>query len=80
MRRRTPGEVRLEEVPLVFVGYGTHVPERDGSPDWDLSGMIRDAQLIHAVAERLGNSEAWPNWAEGGEFKALRDASAGERE
>ena len=41
--------------------------------------MVRDAQLVYAVAERLGNSRDWPNWTAGSEFKALRDASASAR-
>ena len=74
------GTERAAQIKADYAANDYHQQSDEWSPDWDLSGIIRDAQLIHAVAERLGNSEDWPNWAEGSEFKALRDASAEARE
>nr|MDJ0941725.1 M28 family peptidase [Woeseiaceae bacterium] len=74
------GTERAAEIAAAYSANDYHQQSDEWSPDWDLSGLVRDAQLIHAVAERLGNSENWPNWAEGSEFKALRDASAEVRE
>jgi len=70
------GTERAKKIAKAYAANDYHQQSDEWSPDWDLSGIIRDAQLIHAVAERLGNSSDWPNWAEGSEFKALRDASA----
>ena len=70
------GTERAAQIAADYSANDYHQQSDEWSPDWDLSGIIRDAQLIHAVAKRLGNSEDWPNWAEGSEFKALRDASA----
>ncbi|MCG8455873.1 MAG: hypothetical protein MI919_06285, partial [Holophagales bacterium] len=67
-------------IAAAYAAEDYHQQSDEWSPDWDLNGIVRDAQLIHAVAERLGNSEEWPNWAEGSEFKALRDASAEARD
>ncbi len=74
------GTERAAQIAAAYAAEDYHQQSDEWSPDWDLSGIVRDAQLIHAVAERLGNTEEWPNWAEGSEFKALRDASAEARD
>ncbi len=57
-----------------------HQPADKFDPSWDFSGMVEDAQLLHAVGYSLANSSAWPNWSEDSEFRAVRDRSAGERD
>ncbi len=74
------GTERAAQIRAAYAAEDYHQQSDEWSPDWDLSGLVRDAQLVHAVAERLGNSEEWPNWAEGSEFKALRDVSAEARD
>ncbi|WP_037504852.1 M28 family metallopeptidase [Sphingomonas astaxanthinifaciens] len=56
-----------------------HQPDDEYSPSWDLSGLAQDAQLLHNVGRDLANSTAWPNWSDDSEFRAARDASAGDR-
>lgn len=70
------GVERGAQIDAAYAAEDYHQQSDEWSPDWDLSGMVRDAQLIHAVAKRLGNSRQWPNWAEDSEFRALRDATA----
>jgi len=43
-------------------------------PDWDFSGALDDLSLYYAVGWELATGDAWPNWREGSEFKAIRDA------
>jgi len=74
------GAERAAKIAAAYAAEHYHQQSDEWSPDWDLTGIVRDAQLIYAVAERLGNSAGWPNWAEGSEFKALRDASADARD
>ena len=74
------GTERAAKIAAAYSADDYHQQSDEWSPDWDLTGLLRDALLIHAVAERLGNSEEWPNWGEGSEFKALRDASAETRD
>ncbi|MFL6756467.1 MAG: M28 family metallopeptidase [Sphingomicrobium sp.] len=57
-----------------------HQPADEYDPSWDFSGMVDDAQLLHAVGLRLANSCEWPNWSQDSEFRAARDRSAGERQ
>jgi len=54
-----------------------HGPADEYSADWDMSGMVEDTTLFFTVGSRLANSDAWPNWYEGNEFRALRDAQMG---
>ncbi len=73
------GTERAAKIAAAYAANDYHQQSDEWSPDWDLSGIVRDAELIKAVAERLGNSADWPNWAEGSEFKAMRDATADAR-
>jgi Zn-dependent M28 family amino/carboxypeptidase len=50
-----------------------HKPSDKYDPDWDLTGMVEDLQLLFQIGYRLGNEDAFPNWTEGTEFRAKRD-------
>jgi Zn-dependent M28 family amino/carboxypeptidase len=54
-----------------------HGPADEFDPAWDWSGAVRDANIYYAVGRALAGSEAWPNWAPGDEFRAIRDRSRG---
>jgi Zn-dependent M28 family amino/carboxypeptidase len=56
-----------------------HQPDDEFSPDWDYSGMVQDAQLLHRVGYALANSADWPEWAADAEFREIREQSAAER-
>ena len=56
-----------------------HQPDDEFSPDWDYSGMVQDAQLLHRVGYALANSADWPEWAADAEFREIRQQSAAER-
>ncbi len=48
----------------------------DEIQDWfNLDGAVQDLRLYFDIAQELGNSTAFPNWYEGNEFRAIRDAS-----
>jgi Zn-dependent M28 family amino/carboxypeptidase len=52
-----------------------HKVNDEFSPAWDLRGSQQDLWLFYSVGNELANSVLWPNWYEGKEFKAARDAS-----
>jgi Zn-dependent M28 family amino/carboxypeptidase len=56
-----------------------HQPSDEWSPNWDLSGMAEDSELLHQLGLHLANSSEWPNWSPDSEFRAARDRSTGER-
>lgn len=55
-----------------------HGPADEYSEDWPMDGMVENVELFFDVGARLANSQDWPNWYEGNEFRALRDAQRGE--
>ncbi len=73
------GTERASAIAAAYSAEDYHQQSDEWSPDWDLTGIVADAELIFAVAQRLGDSAVWPNWAEGSEFKALRDVSKSAR-
>ena len=54
-----------------------HGPQDEFDPNWNWSGVMSDLQLFYRVGRMLGNSQSWPNWVEGDEFRAIRDKSCG---
>lgn len=42
---------------------------------WDLRGAVQDIELFHTIIGELGNSNRWPQWQEGSEFKGVREQS-----
>jgi Zn-dependent M28 family amino/carboxypeptidase len=52
-----------------------HKPSDQFRDDLDFSSMPQDLGAIAGVIVRLANSDAWPNWYQGNEFRATRDAS-----
>ena len=57
-----------------------HQPADEWETDWAFTGMARDLQMLHTLGAGLANSNRWPNWAQGSEFRAAREASAAERQ
>jgi Zn-dependent M28 family amino/carboxypeptidase len=60
-----------------FTANDYHKPSDQIKPDWDLAGAVEDAQLMFQVGYRIAQRAAWPEWSEGNEFKARRDAMLG---
>ncbi|MCP5384834.1 MAG: M28 family peptidase [Altererythrobacter sp.] len=52
-----------------------HGPKDEFDENWDWSGVMQDLQLFYHIGRMLAMSTSWPNWNEGDEFKATRDAS-----
>ncbi len=63
-----------------YVNKRYHQPGDEWQASWAFTGMARDLQLLYTVGSQLANSEQWPNWSEDSAFRAIRDASAAERE
>ncbi len=54
-----------------------HAPSDEIKPDWDLSGAVDDLRLLFGVGYRVANGNTWPEWKDGTEFKAKREAMLG---
>lgn len=57
-----------------------HKPSDEYYDWWNLEGAVQDLQLYYAVGEELANSDAFPNWYEGNEFRAAREETANLRQ
>lgn len=51
-----------------------HKPSDEIKPDWDLSGAVEDMQLMFMVGYSVAETDRWPEWKPGTEFKAKREA------
>ncbi|HEX3699458.1 MAG TPA: M28 family metallopeptidase [Phenylobacterium sp.] len=56
-----------------------HQPADQWDPNWDLSGMVQETQVLYDLGRRLATSREWPAWKAGAEFKATRDKTAAAR-
>jgi len=57
-----------------YLAENYHKPSDEYDPNWDLSGAIDDLRLLFKIGYRLSMESTFPNWKEGTEFKAKRDA------
>jgi len=54
-----------------------HGPKDEYNENWDWRGVMADLEVYYSVGRALAMTEDWPNWSEGDEFRAIRDASRG---
>jgi Zn-dependent M28 family amino/carboxypeptidase len=57
-----------------YTAENYHKPSDEFDPSWDLSGAIDDLRLLLKVGYRLAMESTFPNWKEGTDYKAKRDA------
>src|SRR5437764_103089 len=57
-----------------YVAKHYHQPSDEVNPEWDLSGAADDLRLLLEVGYQVANSDKFPEWKPGTEFKAKRDA------
>ena len=52
-----------------------HQPSDEYNPNWDLSGFVDQLTITANMVKYLANSDRWPEWYEGNEFKKIREKS-----
>lgn len=52
-----------------------HGPNDEYDENWDWTGVAQDLQVYYRLGRMLAMDNAWPNWVDGDEFRATRDAS-----
>ena len=77
LRDQPPGTGLARYDQYYAVNY--HKPSDEYQDSWDVSGSIEDLRLLFEVGAKVANSGKWPDWYEGNEFRAVRDASAKSR-
>jgi Zn-dependent M28 family amino/carboxypeptidase len=71
------GEQWMRDQEALYREKKYHQPADEYDPNWDLSGMVQDLQLLFDVGYHLATTREFPNWRPGTEFKAARDAMMG---
>jgi Zn-dependent M28 family amino/carboxypeptidase len=68
------GKEAGEKLGKHYLEANYHKVTDEYSPDWDITGMTQDFDILYLVGEEMSHAGVWPNWYEGNEFKALRDS------
>ena len=63
------GEAFAEE----YTAERYHKPADEYDNSWDLTGIEQTTEILFELGYGMANSQDWPNWYEGTEFRALRD-------
>ena len=56
-----------------YTAHHYHQVSDEVDPNWDLSGAVQDVQLLFEVGYQVANSDKFPEWKLGTEFKAKHD-------
>ena len=59
----------------VYTAQRYHKPADEYDPSWGMSGMQQEVEMLFKLGRDIADSDDWPEWYEGNEFKAIRDAS-----
>ena len=62
-----------------YTGRCYHAACDAWGPEWNLAGAVQDIALFRDMGAELANSDDWPEWKDGSEFKAVREESASVR-
>ena len=73
------GRAAGEAAQQAYTADRYHQPADQWEASWSFTGMARDLELLYTLGNGLANSKRWPNWSQDSEFRAARDATAGER-
>jgi Zn-dependent M28 family amino/carboxypeptidase len=68
------GEERGRAELAAYTEERYHQVDDELDESWDLSGGVQDLELFFRVGWRIAGESSWPNWREGSEFRAIRDA------
>jgi len=73
MDHATKGKEYAKAQVEKFTAESYHRPSDQYVPsEWDLSGILTDGELFFNIGYRLANSNEYPEWKEGSEFKSKR--------
>jgi Zn-dependent M28 family amino/carboxypeptidase len=50
-----------------------HKPSDQYNPSWDMKAAVRDAEALYRVGLEVANTDHWPEWKPGTEFRAIRE-------
>ncbi|MEQ9299317.1 MAG: M28 family metallopeptidase [Cyclobacteriaceae bacterium] len=70
----TKGVDYVDSLTRVYLSSQYHRPQDEYDPaTWTFDGMALDGMLMYNVGWQLANSNEWPKWKVGSEFKSIRE-------
>tara|TARA_B100000482_G_C12597623_1_gene293920 strand:- start:194 stop:1861 length:1668 start_codon:yes stop_codon:yes gene_type:complete len=73
---KTDGDIEAgEKLSIDYTKYHYHQPSDEYDDSWDLSGFQEHLVITSKMAKKLANTNEWPEWYEGNEFKLIREES-----
>ena len=73
---KTDGDIEAgEKLSIDYTRYHYHQPSDEYDDSWDLSGFQEHLVITSKMAKKLANTNEWPEWYEGNEFKLIREES-----
>ena len=77
---RAHGSEYVAQRKAEYIAKHYHDPSDEIRDDWDMEAAIEDLVLYYEVGKRVADSDTWPQWYEGNEFRAIREASLANKE
>ncbi|MFK7951486.1 MAG: M28 family metallopeptidase [Ekhidna sp.] len=69
----TKGVEYVDSLSKIYLSSQYHRPQDEFQESWTFDGMALDGMLLYNVGWQLANSDEWPKWKEGSEFKSIRE-------
>jgi len=73
IRNKPAGYGEAETVRYLKERY--HKAADEVHPEWDNGGIMQDLDAVFRIGISISDSNDWPQWSDGNEFKAIREAS-----
>ncbi|MEM9669785.1 MAG: M28 family metallopeptidase [Pseudomonadota bacterium] len=73
--KRDGGTVAGQALAQLYTRDRYHKAADEYDDNWNLLGTVEDVTALYQLGKQIANSSEWPQWYEGNEFKAIRDAS-----
>ncbi len=72
----TKGVGYIDSLNKIYLNDQYHQPQDEFHPEsWVFDGMALDGTLMMEIGLNIANSDEWPKWKEGSEFKAIREGN-----
>ena len=67
------GVERIARLSDDYLSNKYHRPADEINDSWLFGGVLQDAELFYRLGWELANSDQWPKWKAGSEFKSIRE-------
>ena len=67
-----------EQQSARYIAERYHKPGDEIHAEWDSGGILQDLDVHFKIGAAISDSNDWPQWSQGNEFEAIREASMAE--